>query len=327
MTEPTLLDNEPVFLIADSEGLTTDSLSNAIYVPQILVIGVGDLGCYIGASLLKQQFDRLSGLLVSRKPNLLSVIDCADTLLVHTDAETPFDEDGIYCARLLIEKADLVLLVGALGGSSDAPLVSLAEYCNRLNVPVVGTVVLPFAFEGKPKNNKANEALLTLNSICNGMLVLPNDRLKLALSPNTSAFDALNAGNLFISELLRDLLQVLGQTGLINLDFNDFITFIRDARTLAPFRVSFSNGEIDWTSLIANQFKSSLLADVRLETVTSALVHFSVSADFSLGLMHEFLDALYETCPKLQQVLSGVTVMQADTGKLKVLLITSSARL
>ena len=321
MPQSTLTDTEPVFLPADN-------LATTINAPQILVIGVGDLGCYIGANLVKQYHAGVDGLLVSRKPSLLSTIDYANTLLLNTDGqqnngEAAFDENGLNDANELIKKSDLVLLVGALGGSSGAPLITLAECCRALDVPVIGTLVLPFTFEGKPKKAKADSALTSLNDICNGLIVLPNDRLKTALSPNTPAFDGLNAGNRVIGELLRELLQVLGQTGLINLDFNDFLTFIRDANMLAPVRASFTGDSVDCHSLLKSLFQSSLIAGINPQAVTGALIHFSVPIDFSLGFMHEFLDALYQACPELEQVLSGVTVTDLDA--VSVLLITSAA--
>ncbi|QYJ73686.1 hypothetical protein [Shewanella sp. FJAT-52076] len=318
MTQPTLLDNEPVFLLADN-------LAPAMYTPRVLVIGVGDLGCYIGASLVKQHHTGVDGLLVSRKPSLLSTIDYANTLLVNPDGlqnngEATFDEHGLNDAKELIKESDLVLLVGALGGSSGTPLITLAQCCHTMGVPVIGTVVLPFTFEGKPKKAKADHAMTSLDELCNGLIVLPNDKLKSALSPNTSAFDGLNAGNRFIGELLSELLQVLGQTGLINLDFNDFLTFIHDANMLAPMRTSITGDSVDCLSL----FQSSLIAGINTQMVTGVLIHFSVPEDFSLGLMHEFLNALHHAFPKLQQVLSGVTVTKTDA--ISVLLIASSAQ-
>ncbi len=65
MPQSTLTDTEPVFLSADN-------LATTINAPQILVIGGGDLGCYIGAHLVKQHQAGVGGLLVSRKPSLLS---------------------------------------------------------------------------------------------------------------------------------------------------------------------------------------------------------------------------------------------------------------
>ncbi|MDH1316129.1 hypothetical protein N5C36_18815 [Shewanella xiamenensis] len=168
--------------------------------------------------------------------------------------------------------------------------------------------MLPFTFEGKPKKARADIALTSLNNICNGLIVLPNDRLKTALSPNTSAFDRLNAGNRFIGELLRELLQVLGQTGLINLDFNDFLTFIRDANMLAPVRTRFSGDSVDCHNLLTSLFQSSLIAGINPQAVTGALIYFSVPEDFSLGLMHEFLDALYDFVPNLSLALTGVSI-------------------
>ncbi|WP_345845106.1 hypothetical protein [Shewanella algae] len=320
MTESTVLDNEPVFLLADN-------LAPAMYTPRVLVIGVGDLGCYIGASLVKQHHTGVDGLLVSRKPSLLSTIDYANTLLVNPDGlqnngEATFDEHGLNDAKELIKESELVLLVGALGGSSGIPLITLAQCCHTMGVPVIGTVVLPFTFEGKPKKAKADHAMTSLNELCNGLIVLPNDKLKSALSPNTSAFEGLNAGNRFIGELLDELLQVLGQAGLINLDFNDFLTFIRDANMLAPMRTRFAGDSVECLSLLTSLFQSSLIAGINTQMVTGVLIHFSVPEDFSLGLMHEFLDALHHAFPKLQQVLSGVTVTKTDA--ISVLLIVAS---
>jgi len=57
--------------------------------------------------------------------------------------------------------------------------------------------------------------------------------------------------------------------------------------------------------------------------LTGVLIHFSVPEDFSLRLMHEFLDALHHARPKLQLDLSSVTVTTKDV--ISVLLIASSA--
>jgi cell division protein FtsZ len=99
-------------------------------------------------------------------------------------------------------------------------------------------------------------------------MVLPNDQLRQALGKSARLNDVLDASNQHLLHIINCLMQMLSESELINIDFNDFQTLIQH---LGMMQTGFAYGYAD-TSLPAG----ITLKHVSLASAKGALLHIWV---------------------------------------------------
>ena len=80
--------------------------------------------------------------------------------------------------RNSVEGADMVFITAGLGGGTGtggAPIV--AEISKEMEILTVAVVTKPFLFEGKKRNQQAEEGIEELRKIVDTLIVVPNQRL------------------------------------------------------------------------------------------------------------------------------------------------------
>jgi len=77
-----------------------------------------------------------------------------------------------------LEGSDMVFITAGMGGGTGtggAPVV--AEICKEIGALTVAVVTKPFAFEGRVRNQQADEGIAELREIVDTLIVVPNQRL------------------------------------------------------------------------------------------------------------------------------------------------------
>src|SRR5690606_25040916 len=93
--------------------------------------------------------------------------------------------------RALLEGADMVFVTAGMGGGTGtggAPIV--AEVAREVNALTVGVVTRPFAFEGRKRQQQAEQGIEKLRDKVDTLIVIPNDRLLQVAEKRTSILDA-----------------------------------------------------------------------------------------------------------------------------------------
>lgn len=121
-----------------------------------------------------------------------------------------------------VGNADLVFITAGMGGgtgSGAAPLV--AEIARSAGALTIGIVTKPFSFEGRPRNEQAEEATKNLNNAVDALITVSNDCL-LRIIPSDTPIDKAFA---VVDEVLRQAVtgvsEIIMKPGLINVDFAD----------------------------------------------------------------------------------------------------------
>ena len=147
----------------------------------------------------------------------------------------------------IIKDANMVFVTCGMGGGTGtgaAPVV--AEMARNLGILTVGVVTKPFGFEGKPRMRNAQEGIARLKENVDTLIVIPNDKLLQICDKRTSIPDALKKADQVLQQGVQGVTDLINKPGLINLDFADIQTVMRDkgiahigigsARLLMPSR-------------------------------------------------------------------------------------------
>jgi cell division protein FtsZ len=139
------------------------------------------------------------------------------------------EEDRDKIADALAD-SDMVFITAGLGGgtgSGAAPVV--AEIAKEQGALTIGVVTKPFSFEGSRRKIIAEKAAEDLKSKVDTLITIPNDRLRDVVQKNTSIVDAFRVVDDVLRQGVAGISDIITVPGLINLDFADVRTIMKDA--------------------------------------------------------------------------------------------------
>ena len=142
-----------------------------------------------------------------------------------------------------LKDTDMVFITAGEGGGTGtgaAPVV--AEIARALGILTIGVVTRPFGFEGKRRATQAEKGIQNLRDKVDTLIVIPNDRLLSVTAPDTSMLDAFKIADDVLLSAVRGVTDLITVPGLINTDFADVNTVMRNAGT-AIMGVGSSTGE------------------------------------------------------------------------------------
>src|SRR5207253_6540767 len=129
-----------------------------------------------------------------------------------------------------LKGADMIFVTAGEGGGTGtggAPIV--AELARELDALTVGVVTRPFAFEGRRRAEQAERGIDNLRDRVDTLIVIENDRLLQVVERQTSVIDAFRMADDILRQGVQGITDLITEPGLVNLDFADVRTIIRDA--------------------------------------------------------------------------------------------------
>src|SRR5664279_1703733 len=190
----------------------------------------------------------------------------------NTDAQALLQSDAPHKIRI----GDKI--TRGLGAGGDAPII--AEIAKQAGALTIGVVTKPFGFEGARRRLIAEKSAEELKAKVDTLITIPNDRLRDVVQKNTSILDAFR----FVDDVLRQGVQgisdIITVPGLINLDFADVRTIMKDAGSalMGIGRASGDNRALDAT----RQAIASPLLEININGAQGILFNIAGSSNLSL---------------------------------------------
>ncbi|MBI2312749.1 MAG: cell division protein FtsZ [Betaproteobacteria bacterium] len=191
----------------------------------------------------------------------------------------------------IIDGADMLFITAGMGGGTGtgaAPVV--AEIAKELGILTVAVVTKPFAFEGK-RMKIAQAGIDALTQHVDSVIVIPNDKLMAVLGEKVSLREAFKAADSVLHGAVAGIAEIIKSPGLINVDFADVRTVMREMGMAMMGSASVSGAER--ARLAAEQAAASpLLEDVNLAGARGVLVNITANADLGLQEVHEAMNTV-----------------------------------
>ena len=115
--------------------------------------------------------------------------------------------------------------MGGGTGTGGAPIIS--KICQDLGILTVGIVTTPFAYEGKKRQQQAEEGIKILKQYVDTLLVISNDKLRHQFG-NLKMREAFEKADNVLATAAKCITDVINSTGQINVDFADVCTVMRN---------------------------------------------------------------------------------------------------
>jgi len=203
-----------------------------------------------------------------------------------------------------LEDADIVFVTAGMGGgtgSGGGPVV--AEIAKEKGILTIGIVTRPFTFEGAQRANIAQDALNRLKEKVDALVVIPNDRIFSLISKDTPMMKAFG----YIDDVLQNGVQAIAELintpGIINVDFADIKTTLRDAGTTL-IGIGEASGA-DRSVKAVNMSINSPLLEISIEGAKGVLFSIAGGRDMKMAEVHDIAKAISSNLDPSARVIFG----------------------
>lgn len=203
-------------------------------------------------------------------------------------------EDSIELIRSeLGDGTKMVFITAGMGGGTGtgaAPVI--AREAMDMGILTVGIVTIPFRFEGCKKIDQALDGVDEMAKNVDALLVINNERLR-DIYPMMNVLSAFAMADDTLSVAVRSISEIITMHGVINLDFKDVKTFLKDGG-VAIMSMGRAQGEGRVTKAIQNALNSPLLNNTDIYKSKKVLFSLSFSQEDEEGeLMMEEVNELH----------------------------------
>ena len=151
------------------------------------------------------------------------------------------------------------ITAGMGGGTGTGAAPVIARVSKEMGILTVGIVTIPFKFEGPKKIDQALDGVEQMAKHVDALLVINNERLR-EIYPDLAVLDAFAKADDTLSIAAKSIAEIITVHGLINLDFNDVKTVLKDGG-VAIMSTGFGQGEGRVKNAIKDALNSPLLND------------------------------------------------------------------
>jgi cell division protein FtsZ len=209
--------------------------------------------------------------------------------------------------RDALKGADMVFVTAGKGGGTGtgaAPV--LAELAKELSALTVGVVTRPFAFEGKRRARQASDGIQTLREKVDTLIVIPNDRLLQVVERRTSVIEAFKVADDVLRQGVQGITDLITVPGLINLDFADVRTIMKDAGS-ALMGIGVAGGE-NRAVEAARAAVSSPLLEASVEGARGILLNITGGSDLGLFEINEAAEIISSAADNDCNIIFGAVI-------------------
>jgi cell division protein FtsZ len=229
------------------------------------------------------------------------------------------DSEKIYEA---LKDADMIFITAGMGGgtgSGAAPVI--AEIAKDLGALTVGVITKPFSFEGVRRKLVAEQYSELLKDKCDTLITIPNDRLREVVDKKTSILDAFRVVDDVLRQGVQGISDLITVPGLINLDFADVKTIMRDAGS-SMMGIGIGTGEQRAVEAARAAVMSPLL-EVNITGARGILFNVTGGSDLGLFEVNEAAEVIKEAADPEANIIFGTVIDDRMRDEVKVTVIAT----
>ena len=220
----------------------------------------------------------------------------------------------------LVKGADMVFVTCGMGGGTGtgaAPVI--AGIAKEMGSLTVGIVTKPFRFEARSRMNNATSGIDELKKNVDTLIVIPNDKLLEIVDRRTSMPDALKKADEVLQQGVQGITDLINVPGLINLDFADVQTVMKD-KGIAHIGIGTGSGDDKCVEAVKEAISSPLL-----ETTIEGASHVIINISGDVGLQEANDAAMYieELTGENTNIIFGVMFPEAEDDSVKITVIAT----
>ncbi|HIU04698.1 MAG TPA: cell division protein FtsZ [Candidatus Coprousia avicola] len=219
--------------------------------------------------------------------------------------------------------ADMVFITAGEGGGTGtgaAPIVADIAM-NDIGALTVAVVTKPFTFEGRKRKKSAEEGINTLSQSVDTMIVIPNDKLLDIAEKKTTMLEAFSMADAVLSQGTQGITDLITVPGVINLDFADVKTIMKQAGT-AMMGIGTASGDTRAVDA-AQQAISSPLLESSIDGATRVLLSIAGSKDLGIQEINDAADLVANAVDPEANIIFGTVVDESLGDQVRITVIAT----
>lgn len=209
--------------------------------------------------------------------------------------------------RNAVSGADMVFItVGMGGGTGTGACPVIAQLAREIGALTIGIVTKPFKFEMARRMQQAEEGIDRLTDEVDALIVIPNERLISLSSEQVTVDNAFKMADDVLMTAVRTISEAITVPGLINIDFADVRSIMKDAGP-CWLSIAYASGQ-DRTAEAARSVISSKLIDVPIDGATGILYIISGARELTLHEVEQAADIIKAAASREANIIFGVTI-------------------
>ena len=305
------------------------------YLAVIKVVGVGGGGTNAVNRMIEEGIRGVEFVAINTDAQALAISDADIKVHIGTDltrglgaganpevGRKAADESRDDIAEAL-EGADMVFITCGEGGGTGtgaAPIVADIAM-NEVGALTVAVVTKPFTFEGRKRKKSAEEGIKTLSDCVDTMIVIPNDKLLDIAEKKTTMLEAFAIADGVLSQGTQGITDLITVPGIINLDFADVKTIMKQAGT-AMMGIGTSSGDTRAVDA-AQQAISSPLLESSIDGATRVLLSIAGSKDLGIQEISDAADVVANAVDPEANIIFGTVVDESLGDQVRITVIAT----
>jgi len=310
-------------------NITTDETGAPV---RIIVVGVGGAGNnavkrmveegiggveFIGINTDKQALD------LCKAPTLLAIGEKTTGgkgAGANPEVGQKSAEESAEDISSAIKGADMVFITCGMGGGTGtgaAPVV--AKIAKEQGILTVGIVTKPFQFEGKPRMNNALNGIERLKENVDTLIVIPNQKLVEICNKSMGIGESFRMADGVLHQAVQGITDLITKNSLINLDFADVTTVMKD-KGLAHVGIGSAKGDEKALEAVKAAVASPLL-ETSIQGATDVIVN--ICGDVGLNDANEATSYVQDMTGADANIILGITVDESMDDEVSVTVIAT----
>ncbi len=225
-----------------------------------------------------------------------------------------------------IEGSDMVFVTAGMGGGTGtgaAPIV--AKIAKDLGILTIGVVTKPFSFEGKRRQNQAQQGLEKLRESVDALIVIPNDKLLDVVDRRVSLQESFIVVDEVLLRGVQGISDIITIPGLINVDFAD-VKSVMQASGSALMGIGRGTGEgraIEAAKIAIN----SQLLETSINGASGVIVNITGGPDMTLHEVTDATNIINDAVLDDARVIIGAVVDDNIQGEIQITVIATGFEL
>jgi cell division protein FtsZ len=232
-------------------------------------------------------------------------------------------EEAIDVIRDHLSGANMVFVTAGMGGGTGtgaAPVI--ARTARELGILTIGVVTKPFHFEGQRRMRFAEAGIAELLKAVDTLLVIPNQNLFRVANEKTSFADAFALADQVLYSGVACISDLIVKEGLINLDFADVLSVMREKG-----KAMMGRGEASGPKRVLNAavaaISNPLIEDPSIKRASGLIISITGGRDLMLFEVDEAATRIREEVDEDANIIVGATFDESLEGIVRVSVVAT----
>jgi len=210
--------------------------------------------------------------------------------------------------------------MGGGTGTGAAPVI--ARIARELGILTIGVVTKPFQFEGQRRMRYAEAGIAELLKAVDTLLIIPNQNLFRVASDKTTFADAFAMADQVLYSGVACISDLIVKEGLINLDFADVLSVMREKG-----KAMMGRGEASGPKRVLNAavaaISNPLIEDPSIKRASGLIISITGGNDLTLFEVDEAATRIRDEADKDANIIVGATFDPSLEGMVRVSVVAT----